>query len=132
MSESMVKLSKRGIREFVKQLCEDFGVEEYPVVEIVSRYELMDVCGWFADGCYNHDEMVIMLDKDAVFVDAELVLHEFYHHVQHLRGQLTSEIVENEMDKPHCERDYEAEAKGFARAYVDFYAKKWDRLVYRD
>lgn len=130
----MVRLNRRGIREFVNQLCEDFGVKECPGVEIMSTADMADECGWFSSGCYKYDENVILLDKNAVLIDAELVLHEFYHHLQLERMSPVRfvEILEEEIGRPHCERSIEAGAKGFARAYVDFYAKKWNRLAYRD
>ncbi|MEM4429631.1 MAG: hypothetical protein QXM08_00525 [Thermofilaceae archaeon] len=129
-----MRLRRRGVREFVEQLCEDFRVEECPRVEIVSTADVIDECGWFSSGCYNYEKKAIFLDENMAFMDSELVLHEFCHYLQHLRMG-TEEFVkvgETEAEKEHCERSLEAEAKGFAMAYHDFYKRKWERLAYRE
>ena len=124
---------ERRLREFISKVSSDFGVSA-PTIELHSPEELemyftggSEVAGW-----YSSDEEKIILNSE--FADLETVLHEYAHHLQFLRSgrDLGKAFPFYESTKPHCERGFEREAKGFALAYREFYYNTWRKITGRE
>lgn len=134
MSERYV--SARGVREFVAQVCRDFGIARPPDVVIVeSGRHLERLCGGGV-ACFEaaNGAGVIYLGRDLLSDPVEglgAVLHEVYHYMQLAReGEEFYARTLRERRMRHCERPSEREAKAFESVYLDFYRKKWERMAY--
>jgi hypothetical protein len=113
------------IRDFIREVAEDFNVE--PPEIVVSSEQTEKECRPEACGCYHHKAGRILLREDCLDLDS--VLHEFAHHYQYLMAGKDYKKAFREMEKSHCERPHEAEAKAFSHAYYYFYIRRWGKIV---
>jgi len=110
--------------KLVREIAKDFRVP--PPKITVSTKKMIEECGDYC-GCYDYLEKQLIFNEECF--ELSTLLHEFAHHLQFIRAGEDARKAFTAIEKNHCERPHEIEAKGFAEAYRIFYSDWWKKIV---
>jgi len=119
---------KKSLLNFLEEvkMKEGFSIIPLPEIKLITIDELFDMLGARAlivKGFYSAENETIYIPYNELD-SVENLLHEFYHHIQ-LKKYGMKHFPKEELDKPHCQRSYEHEAKEFALRTAPKYKSKY-------
>jgi hypothetical protein len=108
------------VKRFIEEVSRDWGVK--PPEVYVTTIEYADAAAY-----YNVEDKAIYISPR--YVDLEVVLHEFAHHIEFEYGLMDRWAAWREVVNPHCQRRSEYWAKAFADQFRRFYDRLWREIV---
>lgn len=118
---------REKVKKVVEMIAEDFDVPPPDVV--IDEETFLKACGENAAGCYGWKEKTILVNPKHVTLST--ILHEFAHHLQLIRSGGDPDKAYSDLDKVHCKRAHEREAKNFEKAFWYYYSGVWEKHVGR-